>query len=453
MRKTGGVLIVLWLAVLATAGLHVGPSAARGPERTMSSDLVVDGGRQPGAPVRGRRTQRPGRPKPTGDDPSTSVRVARSEDEVEDLRPEWESLQGEELTSDIDFFLTYVRNAPGMIRPHVVLVERGGSPLALVVGRLEQGRVPARLGYKTVFSPEMRTLTIVYGGMLGAGENGHTGLVLEALRESVVSDELELMRVRGLTPGSMLDVEASGRASRVRRERFARATAHWRSALPGSLDEFLAKRKKKVRWQARKDAQLADTYGDDLEVRVYRDPADLEQLFEDTGRVHRLTYQSALGVGFSEGPLNRALTDFTMRKGWFRGYVLYLRGTPVAFWHGNAYNGTFGLGPTGFDPAYGDDRPGGYLLMRLIGDLCEDAGVHTFDFGFGDATYKRQLGDVCRTERDLVVFAPRLRPFAVNVARNAVHGVTHAGRTVLAGNRVDDLRRRWRSRLALRKLS
>lgn len=54
-----------------------------------------------------------------------------------------------------------------------------------------------------------------------------------------------------------------------------------------------------------------------------------------------------------------------------------------------------------------------------------------------------------RTQRQ----APRLRPFAVNVVRNVVHGVTHAGRTVLAGNRLDDLRRRWRSRPALRKLS
>src|SRR5688572_1641603 len=236
MKRSAGLIVVLWLAVLATAGLHAGPSAARGPERTMSSDLVVDGGRQPAQPVRGRRTTRPRRPRSAGDDPSTSVRVARNEDEIEALRSEWESLQGEELTSDIDFFLTYVRNAPGMIRPHVVLIERDGSPRALVVGRLEQGRVPARLGYKTVFSPELRTLTIVYGGILGAGDNGHTGLVLESLRGSIVPGEIELVRVRGLTPGSTLDVEASERASRVRRERFARATAHWRSALPGSLD-------------------------------------------------------------------------------------------------------------------------------------------------------------------------------------------------------------------------
>src|SRR5688500_16615065 len=135
MKRSAGLIVVLWLAVLATAGLHAGPSAARGPERTMSSDLVVDGGRQSGQPVRGQRAQRPGRPKPLDGDPSTSVRVARNEDEVEALRPEWEALQGEELMSDIDFFLTYARNAPGMIRPHVVLVERDGSPRALVVGR------------------------------------------------------------------------------------------------------------------------------------------------------------------------------------------------------------------------------------------------------------------------------------------------------------------------------
>jgi CelD/BcsL family acetyltransferase involved in cellulose biosynthesis len=447
-------MIVLWLAVLATAGLHAGPSAARGPERTMSSDLVVDGGRQPAQRTRGRKTERPGRPKPVEDDRATSLRVARDEDEVEALRPEWEALQGEELTSDIDFFLTYARNAPGMIRPHVVLIERDGSPLALVASRLERGRVPTRLGYKTIFSPEMRTLTIVYGGIVAAEDNSHAGLILDSLRASLTPGEQELVRVRGLAPGSALHVEASERASALRRERFARATAHWRSGLPGSLDEFLARRKKKVRWQARKDvAQLAEAYGDELEVRVFRSPDELDRLFEDTGRVHRLTYQSALGVGFSDRPLNRALTELGMRKGWFRGYVLYLREKPVAFWHGNAYNGVFGLGPTGFDPAHADDRPGAYLLMRLIGDLCDDESVHTFDFGFGDATYKRQLGDHCRMEEDLVVFAPRPRPFAVNVLRNALHGTTQVARSLLAGSRVDDLRRRWRSRLASRKLT
>ena len=99
-----------------------------------------------------------------------------------------------------------------------------------------------------------------------------------------------------------------------------------------------------------------------------------------------------------------------MDRGWFRGYVLYLRDTPAAFWHGNAYRGVFGAGATAFDPAFGDDRPGTYLLMRLVEDLAADPSVHTLDFGFGDAEYKRHFGDESWLEED--VARPASRPAA-----------------------------------------
>jgi CelD/BcsL family acetyltransferase involved in cellulose biosynthesis len=207
---------------------------------------------------------------------------------------------------------------------------------------------------------------------------------------------------------------------------------HWRSALPGTLEEFLAPRKKKVRWQARKDlASLGETYGDTLEVRVFRRPSELHRLFRDSEVVHRKTYQSALGVGFSTGDLHRRLTELAMARGWFRGYVLYLRDRPAAFWHGNAFGGVFGIGATGFDPAYTEDRPGTYLLMKVIEDLCADPAVQTLDFGFGDADYKRHFGDESWVEEDVVVFEPRARPVALNLAGTALQGTTAAARAAL----------------------
>ncbi|HXV57104.1 MAG TPA: hypothetical protein VD704_04480, partial [Gaiellaceae bacterium] len=160
-------LVAAVLGVLVLGGLEIGPTAARGPGGTMSSELVVDGGRSGWGPAQGRRGQRPPRsregdtPRAGGDGEASAV-VARSAREVEELRPLWERLQNGCLTSDIDHFLTYMRHAPGAVRPHVVLVEDGGRP-TLVVARLEDGRLAARLGYKTLFSTRMRTLTVAYG--------------------------------------------------------------------------------------------------------------------------------------------------------------------------------------------------------------------------------------------------------------------------------------------------
>jgi CelD/BcsL family acetyltransferase involved in cellulose biosynthesis len=368
---------------------------------------------------------------------------------VEELRPLWERLQNGCLTSDIDHFLTYMQHAPGAVRPHVLLVEDGGLS-TLVVARLEDGRLAARLGYKTLFSTRMRTLTVAYGGVLGHLDERRARVMLQALAGSLDPGDADVVRLRGLDVAGSLHATATGEASWLRRERPAHALVHWRSALPGTLEEFLAPRKKKVRWQARKDpASLGETYGDALEVRVFRRPSELHRLFRDSEVVHRKTYQSALGVGFSTGDLHRRLTELAMARGWFRGYVLYLGGQPVAFWHGNAYHGTFGLGATGYDPAYAGDRPGGFLLMRLIEDLCADDAIHTLDFGFGDATYKRQLGDESRLEEDVAVFAPTAKAVAVNLARTTLHSATGVARRALArSGRLARAKKRWRGQLA-----
>jgi CelD/BcsL family acetyltransferase involved in cellulose biosynthesis len=184
-----------------------------------------------------------------------------------------------------------------------------------------------------------------------------------------------------------------------------------------------------------------------VSVRVFRASEDLDRLFEDSAAVHRTTYQAGLGVGFSSDELHRRLTQLTMERGWFRGYVLYLRDEPVAFCHGNVYRNTFGLDATGFDPAHAESRPGGFLLMRLIEDLCADESVHAFDFGFGDATYKRQLGDESWLERDVSVWTPRPRSIRLNLTRTVLAGADSAARAALRrGGLVTKARRIWRTR-------
>jgi CelD/BcsL family acetyltransferase involved in cellulose biosynthesis len=382
---------------------------------------------------------------------ASGVNVARTLEDVEALRPDWEALGSRALTSDLDFFLTYLRHAPGVVRPHVVHVDQN-DVRALLVGRVENQRLPAKLGYATVSNPRVRTLVVAYGGIFDGGDAARAPDLIAALWGSVSPGDVDLVRIRMLEIESALHAAATDRAPRLRLDRLGEPLLHWRSALPGSLDEFLAPRKKKVRWQARRDAaQLREAYGDELTVRVFRSPGELDRLFEDTGAVHRTTYQAALGVGFSNDELHRRLTELTMERGWFRGYVLYLREQPVAFCHGNVYGTTFGLDATGFDPAHADSRPGGFLLMRLIEDLCADPAVEAFDFGFGDATYKRQLGDETWLEQDVGVWAPRLRPLRIGLTRTALAGANGAARALLRrGGLVASARRRWRTRAAQR---
>jgi CelD/BcsL family acetyltransferase involved in cellulose biosynthesis len=379
-------------------------------------------------------------------DSSSSFAVASTIDEVESLRPEWEALQPSSPTSDLDVFLTYLRHAPGVVRPHVVRVEQDGQP-ALLVARVEDQRLPARLGYATVLNPLVRTITVAYGGVLGRADAETAPALVDSLWRSVSRKEADLVRIRLLEQGSALHTAATEGAPRLLYDRFAEPLPHWRAALPSSFDEFIARRAKKVRWQARRDAtRLQEVYGDGLAVRPFRTSDGLDRLFEDSAAVHSTTYQSALGVGFSTSELQRRLTKLAMDRGRFRGYLLYLRGKPVAFCHGTLHRNTFWLETTGFNPAYADYRPGGFLLMRLIGDLCAEGTADTFDFGFGDATYKRQLGDEVRLEQDVSVWALRPKTIDLSLTRAMLGWTTRCAKRLLRGQRIAKARRLWRMR-------
>lgn len=374
----------------------------------------------------------------------TTVEVARSFEEAESFRPAWEKLQNDYLTSDIDFVLTHCRHTPGVIRPHVVLVEEGGEPVALAVGRLEDIKFPAKLGHKVVLNPTLGALTVVYGGLLGdAASLPH---LLDALRGSFRDERIDLVRIRMLRLGSPEHAAATDTAPFVRKQRLAPRIPHWRAELKGSVDGFLAGRSRRRRESVRRYVRRLDrTYGNDVRVEVVRERAGLDRLLADSKLIHRETYQYVLGVGLSDERVQRRLAELTADRGWFRGYMLYLRDKPVAFWQGNTFRGVFGVGATGFDPAYADDRPGIYLLMHAIEDLSGDGSTRVIDFGFGDADYKRHFGDGFVEEQDVGVFGPRPKTIALNAVHSALSGATAAGRAVASGTGVlSNLRRRRR---------
>ncbi len=375
------------------------------------------------------------------------LRVARSPEEVEALRPAWARLQESHFTSDIDVFLTLVRTDPGVVRPHVLVLEQDGEPVSIVVARIEERALPARLGYLAV-SPRVRMLTVAYGGFLGRDPSA-PAVVLGGARRSLAPEGIELLRLRMLTVGSPLHAAARAAASPWLRRRFDRPRPHWRCGIPDSLDEFLAGRSKERRRNVRRyQRRLEEAFPGEVEVRAFEGRDELDTLFAHSERIQRRTYQRAVGVGFSDTALTRELTGLAMDRGWFLGAVLYLGGEPTAFWHGNAYRGVFSTTATGYDPALAEHRPGTYLLIELVERLCADPTVHTLDFGFGDADYKRSFGDTSMLEEDVAVFAARPRPLAVHAVDSAVLGTAALGRAVLArSGRQRAVRRAWRRRL------
>jgi hypothetical protein len=376
------------------------------------------------------------------------VRTARSAEEVEALRTVWDEFERDVVNADIDYHLMVVERRPEALRPHVVLLERDGAPSTLVVGRVEDVRLPARLGYKTVSRPRVRALTVSYGGVLGREDEKAADAVVGEIVSALGRGEADVARLRNLKVGSPLHRTARSRPGLLSRDPLARPTRHWRARLSGSYDEYVGRRSAKTRANLRRYGRKFEAaFPDAIELRSFRDPADLDRLLEDTRAVYEGTYHRALGVGFSDSGIEREVTTLALARGWLRGFVLYVNEKPCAFWHGIRYGRVFSTGPTGYDPAFGTHRVGTYVLGRMVEELCREEGLEWIDFGFGDAEYKQHFGDDSWLEEDVLVWARRPRPIRLNVTRTALLAADRSARTLLGRRRLlNRARRLWRTR-------
>lgn len=381
---------------------------------------------------------------------TVELTVARTPEEVEALRSAWEALQGSELATDLDYFLTVVRHDARVLRPHVLLVVRDGEPHGLVVGRIQATRLRCRLGYRKLYEPPVRTLVVSPGGFLGAAAERDPLPLLQALRRSVGRREVEAVHLPSVRLGAPLGVAVEHGSRRAARS-VAPVRAHWTMRVPGSFDDLLRSLSSSTRQGIRRYAnKLARAHADTLELRRVTTPDDLDAFFHDAAAVARKTYQHGLGVGVREDDLlQRTLVALGLERGWFRAHVLSIEGSPAAFWHGFGYRGIFRTMIPGFDPAYASLNIGTYVLGKLIEDLCADPETHTLDFGLGDAEYKRRFGDASWEERDVVVFSPSFRAQRIHAVRSVLLAGVGAGRRVAergaAGAKV---KRAWRRRIA-----
>ena len=376
------------------------------------------------------------------------VRTARAAEEVEALRAVWDGFERDVVNADIDYHLLLVDKSSEAQAHHVLLLERDGAPSTLVVGRVEEIRLPVRLGYKTVSRPRVRVLTVSYGGVLGRDDEEAAGAVVDEIVAALGRGEADVARLRNLRVGSPLHRAARSTPGRLSRDALARPTRHWRARLGGSYDEYLARRSSKTRANLRRYGRKFEAaFPDAIELRSFRDPADLDRLLADTRAVYEGTYHRALGVGFSDSGVERELTALALARGWFRGFVLYVDEKPCAFWHGIRYGRVFSTGPTGYDPAFGTHRVGTYVLGRMVEELSREEDLDWIDFGFGDAEYKQHFGDDSWLEEDVLVWARRPRPIRLNATRTVLLAADRAARSLL-GRRglLARVRRLWRDR-------
>jgi CelD/BcsL family acetyltransferase involved in cellulose biosynthesis len=377
--------------------------------------------------------------------------VARTASEAQALRDEAGEIAWPHEDPEPGFFETVLGAMPGAIRPHLVRLDRPGDRPILVVGRIEEVQLDVRIGYLRLLRPRLRCLTVVHGGVGRAETEDDCRRVLDALRSALARKEADVLRFLGLRTDSPLYRAAASVSPWLCRDQFVSPQPHWRVAVPGSLDEFLAARSRNTRQNVRRYGKRfeADYHGRLAIRRFGRDAdADVDRLCADLELVAAKTYQRGLGVGFTGDKLQRRVIELQLQQGRYLAWVLSIDGVPSAFWDGSIHAGTFFIGSPGYDPTLASARVGTWLQMRMMEDLCARPDVVSLDYGMGDAQYKRSFGDKCWMDAILHVFAPSTVGLRVNAMRTAAMGATGAAHSALARFGLEEkIKRGWRRRL------
>jgi CelD/BcsL family acetyltransferase involved in cellulose biosynthesis len=289
---------------------------------------------------------------------------------------------------------------------------------------------------------------VAFDGVIGLHDEDDVATVMAALSAHLAAGEADVVRFQKVDTSTTLFTGIERSVGWLQQSQGARPTINWWAKLPGSWEDFLAARSSKSRRQLRyDDRKFEKKYNESFEVRRLDAHEFHDLLRRDLEAVATKSYQRRLGIGIDAGPLWDGLIALTLDRGWLRVWMLYIDDRPVAFWWGTTYAGVFADYSPAYDPEFSAGRVGTYTMMRMLEDLCDDPEVSILDFGHGEAFYKQRFGSYSTNTTDVLVFARRLRPLALNAVVSLAASSTGAAKALIArSERLKDFQRRIRAR-------
>src|SRR5712691_9605627 len=124
-------------------------------------------------------------------------------------------------------------------------------------------------------------------------------------------------------------------------------------------------------------------------VRI-SEPGQVAEFLEAAHDISQRTWQTQkLGLRIRNDATETRRFTFLATRQALRAYLLLVNDRPIAFLIGTQFQGHFSYEEVGYDRDFADHSPGLVLLLHVLEDLLKDNPPRVFDFGGGDADYKR----------------------------------------------------------------
>ena len=213
---------------------------------------------------------------------------------------------------------------------------------------------------------------------------------------------------------------------------------HWWIQFPQRPEEYWKQFSAKTRETLRRKAKKLDH-----SVTCFTEKKSVAEFLEKAHQVSKNSWQAKrLGVRIRNTSEERVHYECLASQGALRSYVLEQNGCPLAFEVGVQWKGRHILEETGYDADYAHSSPGTVLLFRILQDLIARDTPRFFDFGFGDAEYKRIFANHQTTSGPVLLLPRRLRPILATWVERLRRGVSRGLRAASNGLRILPVLRR-----------
>lgn len=192
--------------------------------------------------------------------------------------------------------------------------------------------------------------------------------------------------------------------------------AHFCLEFPRSVAAFYEglgyKSRKSIRYSIRK---LDRESKDEVALKSFSSPDEVCAFLDHAMAISAKTYQYKL---LNQGVRDRSMmnTEFTKmsERGWWQGYILYCKNSPVAFIYGYRVGSTFYYWDVGYDPKWREWSVGTVTAVKLIEALITaDDPPLRLDFLYGNYDYKNRLSNHRWEEESFYLFPRSFRTFFV----------------------------------------
>ena len=304
----------------------------------------------------------------------------------------WQSLFESDAHAKIlqhpDFVLTELRYADeAHLRPPVfVSCRRGESTLCAAI------LIPKSIGGEKKFGPawNLKGYRLAGNRLLGKATDEEQQLLLDEVASLLSSTRADFLLVEDLeTSDPLLSLVESAPALSLFRPNASQRRL--KIELPATHDDYWAAFKSKTRSTLRRKLRQ---FGECRLERISR-PDQVAHFLEQAQQISRNTWQyELLGERIQNDESELAQFTFLATEGALRSYLLWKDDEPLSFLYATQHNGELNYEEVGYDRRFRKQAPGQMLLMKVLEELYQDSPPRVFDFGGGDAEYKRIFSNV-----------------------------------------------------------